>query len=93
MTEMCRYISEAVHPSAGPRPRRVNAESTRRQPAGTASESNGVKPGVSVGRIPLESADGVYTIGREAFPSFGLFARLGVHVQSNRVRPAHPDPA
>ena len=43
--------------------------------------------------MPLESADGTFTIGREAFPQFGFFARLGVHIQSDQVRVAHPDPA
>jgi hypothetical protein len=42
--------------------------------------------------MPLESADGTFTIGREAFPQFAWFARLGVHVQSDQVRVAHPDP-
>jgi hypothetical protein len=31
-------------------------------------------------------------IGRDEFPDFAYFARLGVHVQSDRVRIAHPDP-
>lgn len=52
-----------------------------------------VTPRVSVGTIPLESPDGTFTIGRDAFPKFGFFARLGVHIQSDRVRAAHPDPA
>jgi hypothetical protein len=42
--------------------------------------------------MPLESPDGIFTIGRDAFPKFGFFARLGVHIQSDRVRVAHPDP-
>ena len=50
-----------------------------------------MEPRVSVGRIPLESTDGIYTIGRDAFPKFGFFARRGVHIQSDRVRVAHPD--
>ena len=41
--------------------------------------------------MPLESADGTFTIGRDAFPQFAWFARLGVHVQSDQVRVAHPD--
>ncbi len=49
-------------------------------------------PRVSVARIPVGSADGIFTIGREAFPQFTWFARLGVHVQSEQVRVAHPDP-
>ncbi len=43
--------------------------------------------------IPLDVADGTFTIGRDAFPQFGFFQRLGVHVQSDVVRVAHPDPA
>ena len=51
-----------------------------------------MQPRVSVASIPLESADGTFTIGREEFPQFEFFARLGVHVQSDRVRVAHPAP-
>lgn len=49
-------------------------------------------PRVAVAEIPLDSADGTVTIGRDDFPQFAFFARLGVHVQSDRVREAHPDP-
>lgn len=42
--------------------------------------------------MPFESPDGTFTIGRDDFPHFAWFARLGVHVQSDRVRVAHPDP-
>jgi len=48
-----------------------------------------VTPRVSVARL---DADDVFTIGREEFPQFAWFARLGVHVQSDRVRVANPDP-
>ena len=51
-----------------------------------------MEPRVTVGRIPLESSDGTFTIGRDAFPNFELLARLGVHIQSDRVRVANPDP-
>jgi hypothetical protein len=51
-----------------------------------------MEPSVSVATIPVESADGTFLIGREAFPDFDRYARLGVHVQSDRVRPARPDP-
>ena len=51
-----------------------------------------MEPRVSVGTIPLASPDGIFTIGRDAFPNFSWFASLGVHVQSDRVRVAHPDP-
>jgi hypothetical protein len=40
--------------------------------------------------MPLQSPDGIFTIGRDEFPKFGFFARLGVHIQSDRVRVAHP---
>jgi hypothetical protein len=52
-----------------------------------------MEPRVSVGTIPLKSSDGIFTIGRDAFPKFSWFARLGIHVQSDRVRVANPDPA
>jgi hypothetical protein len=51
-----------------------------------------VKPRVAVAKIPLESSDGIFEIGRDAFPRFAFFARLGVHIQSDRVRVASPDP-
>jgi hypothetical protein len=41
--------------------------------------------------MPIDSPDGTFTIGREAFPEFAWYARLGVHVQSDRVRIADPD--
>ena len=52
-----------------------------------------MEPRVGVASIPVESPDGMFTIGREAFPNFRLLARLGVHVQSDQVRLANPDPA
>jgi len=52
-----------------------------------------VEPRASVGTIPRESPDGIFSIGREAFPKFSWFARLRIHVQSDRVRVADPDPA
>ena len=51
------------------------------------------EPRVSVGTIPLESPDGIFTIGRDAFPKFSWFALLGIHVQSDPVRVAQPDTA
>src|SRR6476660_9171117 len=42
--------------------------------------------------MPPESTDGTFTIGRDDFPDFRRLARLGVHIQSDRVRVAHPDP-
>ena len=52
-----------------------------------------MEPHVAVADVPVDSADGIFTIGREAFPEFNFFKRLGVHVQSDQVRVAHPDPA
>jgi hypothetical protein len=46
---------------------------------------------VGVARIRLDSGDGTFAIGRDTFPQFELFERLGVHVQSDQVRPARPD--
>ncbi len=51
-----------------------------------------MSPRVTVAEMPLRSADGTFTIGREAFPEFDSFARRGVHVQSDQVRVAHPEP-
>ena len=48
---------------------------------------------VGLADIHIEAADGTFTIGRDDFPDFDRYARLGVHVQSDRVRIAHPDPA
>ena len=52
-----------------------------------------MEPRVGVANLDIESADGTFTIGRDAFPQFAFYARLGVHVQSDQVRVAHPDPA
>ena len=52
-----------------------------------------MEPRVGVAELDIGSADGTFTIGRDDFPDFALYARLGVHVQSDRVRVAHPDPA
>ena len=41
--------------------------------------------------LPVGSADGTISIGRETFPEFDHFRRLGVHIQSDRVRLANPD--
>jgi hypothetical protein len=50
-----------------------------------------MEPRVGVAKLDIESADGTFTIGREDFPQFAYYARLGVHVQSDQVRVAHPD--
>ena len=52
-----------------------------------------LEPTVRVAALDIESADGTFTIGRDDFPQFDFFARLGVHVQSDQVRVAHPAPA
>jgi hypothetical protein len=52
-----------------------------------------MEPRVGVATLKVESADGIFTIGRELFPEFTYFARLGVHVQSDQVRLATPDRA
>ena len=51
-----------------------------------------MEPRVGIAHIEVTAADGTFTIGREAFPDFERYARLGVHVQSNRVRIATPPP-
>ena len=50
-----------------------------------------MEPRVGVATLDIESADGTFTIGRDEFPQFAFFARLGVHVQSDQARVAHPD--
>jgi hypothetical protein len=52
-----------------------------------------MEPRVALADFKVESADGIFQIGRESFPPFAFLKRLGVHVQSDRVRIAHPDPA
>jgi len=52
-----------------------------------------MKPRVSVAQLRVDAVDGTFAIGRDAFPRFGLLERLGVHVQSDQVRVADPDPA
>lgn len=51
-----------------------------------------MEPRVGVAQIEVTAADGVFTIGRAAFPDFDRYARLGVHIQSDRVRIATPSP-
>jgi hypothetical protein len=51
-----------------------------------------VKPDIGVADLPVEAADGTFSIGRESFPEFDALHHLGVHVQSDRVRVARPDP-
>ena len=52
-----------------------------------------MQPRVGIANLKAESRDGTFTIGREAFPHFSWLSRLGVHVQSDQVRVASPDPA
>jgi hypothetical protein len=49
-----------------------------------------MEPRVGIAHIDVPSPDGTFTIGRDAFPDFERYARLGVHVQSDRVRIATP---
>jgi hypothetical protein len=50
-------------------------------------------PRVAVAYLPIESPDGTFSIGREAFPQFEDMELWGVHVQSDRVRIATPEAA
>jgi hypothetical protein len=52
-----------------------------------------MEPRVGVAKLDIDSSDGIFTIGRDEFPQFGFYARIGVHVQSDQVRVADPDPA
>jgi hypothetical protein len=52
-----------------------------------------MEPRVAVADFRPDTADGTFQIGRESFPEFAFLKRLGVHVQSDHVRVAHPDPA
>jgi hypothetical protein len=51
-----------------------------------------IEPRVGVAEFRVESADGTFQIGRESFPQFAFLKHLGVHVQSDQVRLADPDP-
>jgi hypothetical protein len=48
-------------------------------------------PKISVADLPVDTPDGTFAIGRDSFPAFAAF-QGHVHVQSDRVRIAHPDP-
>ena len=61
--------------------------------ATSSCSTRGVDPRIGVAKLPVDSADGTFAIGRDAFPQFAAFKRLGVHVQSDQVRVADPDPA
>ena len=49
------------------------------------------EPRVGIAKLPVDSAHGIVSIGRETFPEFAHYERLGVHVQSDRVRQANAD--
>jgi len=49
-----------------------------------------MEPRVGVAHLEIETVDGTFTIGRELFPDFERYARLGVHIQSDQVRIATP---
>jgi len=52
-----------------------------------------MEPRVGIAHIEVATADGTFTIGREVFPDFDRYARLGVHIQSDQVRIAAPPPS
>ena len=52
-----------------------------------------MEPRVGIAHIEITAADGTFAIGREAFPDFERYARLGVHIQSDHVRIATPPAA
>ena len=51
-----------------------------------------MEPRVGIAHIEIRAADGTFTIGREMFPDFDRYARLGVHIRSDQVRIATPPP-
>jgi hypothetical protein len=52
-----------------------------------------MEPRVAVAPLPIHTTDGIFHIGRELFPQFAAYEARGIHVQSDRVRLATPDPA
>ena len=52
-----------------------------------------MEPRVGIAHIEVAAADGTFTIGRDVFPDFNRYARLGVHIQSDEVRIATPAPS
>ena len=52
-----------------------------------------MKPSVGIAHIEVRASDGTFTIGRETFPDFERYARLGVHIQSDQARIATPPTA
>jgi len=51
------------------------------------------RPRVAVATISVSTPDGSFPIGRDAFPQFEEMRARGIHVQSDRVRMAHPPEA
>jgi hypothetical protein len=51
-----------------------------------------MEPRVAVAAPPIRTTDGTFLIGRELFPEFAAYEARGVHIQSDRVRMAAPDP-
>jgi hypothetical protein len=51
-----------------------------------------MKPKVGVADLPIETPDGIFSIGQELFPEFEALRRGHVHVQDDLVQIAHPDP-
>jgi hypothetical protein len=49
-----------------------------------------MEPRVGIAHVEVTAVDGTFTIGREAFPDFERYERMGVHVQSDQVRIATP---
>ena len=49
-----------------------------------------MEPRVGIAHVEVTAGDGTFTIGRDAFPDFERYARLGVHIQTDRVRIATP---
>ena len=54
--------------------------------------ASSMEPRARVADLKIDSPDGTFTIGREDFPHFASYAGLGVHIQSDQVRVATPDP-
>jgi hypothetical protein len=52
-----------------------------------------MEPRVAVADFRVDAPDGIFHIGREAFPHFAFLKHLGVHIQSDQVRVAQPSPA
>ena len=51
-----------------------------------------MEPRVGIAHIEVRASDGTFSIGRETFPGFERYARLGVQIQSDQVRIATPPP-